>query len=203
MRSRDVGGGETSGVIWCNLCGAYAESAPRALARPCQGHTTRAGKVNISWFIRGWHPRQVRRLEGPVRVPAGNRRRNPEGGEGCDGITEGKGEREAAMGGDAAPREAMRGAHAGGMVDLPGLGTGERREECGRESAGAEQVGLKRSREQKEEERALRRPADYSASGVYLGARGGTLGEERLGNWISTSTIGGGSSNKRSRFRFD
>ena len=36
-RSRDEGGGPDSGVLWCSRCGAYAEQALRALAKPCTG----------------------------------------------------------------------------------------------------------------------------------------------------------------------
>ena len=100
MWPKDIGGGELSGVLWCNRCGSYAESAPRALARRCQGHQSRAGKINISWFKRGWHPRQVRRLEEPVRVTA---RRSLAKGLGGVGVERGRGERrglEAGQGGD-------------------------------------------------------------------------------------------------------
>ena len=62
------GGGEDSGVVWCTRCGAYAEQAPRALIKECRGYKSRAGKINIDWLSRGWHPRQIRRLSEPQLV---------------------------------------------------------------------------------------------------------------------------------------
>ena len=50
------------GVIWCVVCGAYAEKAPRNLVKPCTGMPSRAGLANLAAFKKNKHPKGRRRL---------------------------------------------------------------------------------------------------------------------------------------------
>ena len=48
-------GGEA--VVWCAVCGLYAQKAPRGLVKPCKGVASRAGKANLAAFNRNRHPK--------------------------------------------------------------------------------------------------------------------------------------------------
>ncbi len=56
-------------LFWCAACGAYASEAPRDLVRNCpRVPLSRAGKQNISWLRRGWHPRRYIKYGEPSRL---------------------------------------------------------------------------------------------------------------------------------------
>ena len=60
-------------MLWCCICGAYAEVRLKALKAPCTGAAgegPRAGQ--LSRLLRGMHPLKPReRMQAPVRVSGG------------------------------------------------------------------------------------------------------------------------------------
>ncbi len=78
MRSTPIENLQGSGVlrpahpiIWCLVCGAYAEEAARNILRACTGHATSAGQSARRWLMAGWHPRRYRRFSDPEPLDAG------------------------------------------------------------------------------------------------------------------------------------
>ena len=53
-------------VIWCKICGAYAEKVARNLLRRCPGVPSKAGEAAIARLQGRWHPKQQKRLEEPI-----------------------------------------------------------------------------------------------------------------------------------------
>ena len=63
-------GGEA--VVWCTICGLYAQKAPRGLVKLCRGAATRAGKANLGSFNRNRHPKSGQGLsDGGAYLPQG------------------------------------------------------------------------------------------------------------------------------------
>ncbi len=58
MRSIPITCQSSLPLLWCAVCGAYAESAARNLTRPCLRRATRAGRNAIGRLGRGLHPRR-------------------------------------------------------------------------------------------------------------------------------------------------
>ena len=93
-------------VIWCKICGAYAEKVARNLLRRCPGVPSKAGEAAIARLQGRWHPKQQKRLEEPIPYfPEG---RDAGGGESVEGVVGVVGERDLFEEGQEAEESAVQ-----------------------------------------------------------------------------------------------
>eukprot|EP00973_Karenia_brevis_P077813 10812680-Karenia_brevis.AAC.1 len=58
-------------VVWCKCCGAFVESAPKLLTKPCSGRLGKFGRTALARLCRGEHPVTMQPMAIPKALDVG------------------------------------------------------------------------------------------------------------------------------------